>query len=119
MSNKFFSDGQMDAASYALVKGALNEIYKKTRANRENISSSRVCYCIHCLGKFPPYAVKNWVSIKGMDAAECPLCSTASVLGDRSGVEITEPLLAELQSFWYERQVLPDEFDYSWFTPVE
>jgi dephospho-CoA kinase len=53
------------------------------------------------------------------DTAVCPKCGIDAVIGDASGYEMTSALLHAMHEFWFERKVLPDDFDYSWFEPVK
>jgi len=53
------------------------------------------------------------------ETAFCPKCGIDSVIGDASGFEMTPALLHAMHEFWFEREVLPEDFDYSWFEPVK
>jgi len=98
--------------SYVLVKNALNSIYLHTLKNKNEVKRSFSCTCLHCTASFPSSLVSF-----AEEGALCPHCCVVSVLGDASGVELTPSLLKELNEFWFERQVLPADFDYRWFEP--
>ncbi len=120
----------MTVDSYVLVKGALNEIYKHSFDNKAEIERSQACYCIYCKEEFSSGEIKNWV-VNGRqgkplrrnaipeETALCPKCGIDSVIGDASGYEMTPALIHAMHEFWFERKVLPDDFDYSWFEPVD
>jgi len=99
--------------SYVITQSALNEIYLHTLYNEKEVRSSVTCTCLHCKATF----ASEEASFKE-GAAVCPRCFVSSVVGSNSGVEMTSSLLDALHEFWFERQVLPPDFDYHWFDPV-
>lgn len=112
----------MTVDSYVLVKSALDAVHKHSFNNKTELDQSSVCHCFYCKGEFSPGDIKDWVvrPNKGNpeETALCPKCGIDSVIGDASGYEMTEPLLNAMHEFWFERKVLPEDFDYSWFEPV-
>lgn len=108
--------------SYVLVQSALNACHSHSSSNRKEIESSSTCYCFFCRGSYPSRDVQEWSSPRGSrteDTALCPLCGIDSVIGDASGYEMTPAFLRAMHDFWFERKVLPEDFDYSWFDPIK
>lgn len=107
----------MTTDSYVLVKQAMDKVHSHSIYNKEEITQSTSCCCFYCKSRFPSNEVKWWTD-KGTTAL-CPHCSVDSVIGDKSGIDLTDQLVNHMHEFWFERQVLPSDFDYSWFEPVK
>ena len=103
--------------SFVLVKKALDEVHSHSFKNRDEILRSDVCHCLYCKRAFSSTSVVKWVD--NDQTARCPKCGIDAVVGDASGVDMTPALLNELHDHWFERQILPDNFDYSFFEPLE
>lgn len=123
----------MTTDSYVLVKSALDAIHKHSFDNKAEIDQSKVCHCFYCKSEFSPSAITRWVvngrqgkplkradkGAKSEETALCPKCGIDSVIGDSSGYDMTPALLHAMHEFWFERKVLPEDFDYSWFEPID
>lgn len=107
----------MSTDSYVLVKSALDKCHKHCFKNKLEITASTVCHCFQCKEQFSPSDIRKWAD-KG-ETAICPKCGVDSVIGDASGYDMTPALLHAMHEFWFERGVLPKDFDYSWFEPVK
>jgi len=116
--------------SYVIVKSALDSIHKHSFDNKAEIDRSEKCHCFYCEAEFSPSDIKEYVfhgrrgkplrmGAKSEETALCPRCGIDSVVGDASGYEMTPPLLHAMHEFWFERSVLPEDFDYSWFEPLK
>lgn len=103
--------------SYVLTKKALNEVHSHSFKNKSEITESKVCHCFYCKKAFASSDVTEWAD-EG-ETAKCPKCGVDAVMGDAAGYEMTPALLNEMHDHWFERQILPDDFDYSLFEPLE
>ena len=69
--------------------GKDNSIWHET-----DIMHSRKCGCFFCMRIFLPSEIKNWCDEDHQErTAICSYCGIDAVLGDGSGIEITEDLL--------------------------
>jgi hypothetical protein len=72
--------------------------------HRVEIVESRLCGCFYCCSTFSPTAILDWVD-EGLDGlgqtALCPKCGIDSVIGDKSGFEISERFLALMKGHWF------------------
>lgn len=88
------SEGQMQKKEDRLKDAHLHTIY-----NREEIEVSDNCGCISCQRIFPASEVEDYIDggITGM----CPYCNIDAVIGDASGIKITNELFAELNKKYF------------------
>lgn len=107
----------MTTDSYVLFSKTLDYIHSHSSYNVEEIKASTTCCCFYCKKKMRASEVVSFVD-KGHTAL-CPYCGIDSVLGDASDIPITPALIGQMHDFWFERGVLPRDFDYSWFEPVK
>ena len=80
----------------------LNEIHKHSSNNKIEIADSDTCGCFYCKELFVPTEVKEWIQDKEQTAI-CPYCKTDSVLGNKSGYEITRELLDAMSKKWFNK----------------
>lgn len=80
----------------------LNEIHKHSSNNKIEITESDTCGCFYCKELFVPTEVKEWIHDKEQTAI-CPYCKTDSVLGNKSGYEITRELLDAMSKKWFNK----------------
>jgi len=82
----------------------VREAHKHSSNHREEVLSSTVAGCFYCCSLFEPSLITEWVD---EDAAEvgqtalCPHCGIDSVIGDRSGVEISEAFMTTMKRYWF------------------
>jgi hypothetical protein len=70
--------------------------------NREALEKSTVCGCFYCMETYRPSEVTDWVEIE--NTALCPRCGIDAVLGDHTGLPVTEPeFLRAMHQHWFER----------------
>lgn len=73
--------------------------------HRGAIERSRRCGCFYCLRVFEPGQISDWID-QGKPASEqtalCPYCGIDSVMGDGSGLEITEGFLRDMKKHWFD-----------------
>lgn len=79
----------------------LAKIHDHSFENKEEIMKSNTCGCFYCKEMFAPSEIKEWVGDKSGDTALCPYCFVDSVIGNASGIEITNKLLEELHSKFF------------------
>ena len=68
--------------------------------HRDEVLGSFKCGCFYCCKIFGPTEIKEWID-RGQTAL-CPKCGIDSVLGDRSGYEITENFLKKMYHYWFQ-----------------
>jgi hypothetical protein len=79
----------------------LVEAHGHSRMHKEEIARSGMCGCFHCLGVFSPSRIEGWCD-QG-ETALCPLCGADSVIGDGSGLPVTEAqFLSSMRLHWFE-----------------
>ena len=80
----------------------LEAAHKHSGPNREEVLASAVCGCFYCKATFVPDTIDMWVNDETY--ATCPKCSIDSVVGDRSGFPVTDPVfLGAMHEYWFER----------------
>lgn len=76
------------------------QAHKHSARHHDEIESSVVCGCFHCLALFSPNEIEEWIA--GGTCALCPECGVDSVIGDASGVSITNRAFMEkMQKRWF------------------
>ena len=73
--------------------------HRRSSRHRAEIEASRLCGCFHCERIFVAPLIIDW--IREDDTALCPFCGIDSVLGDASGLPITEDFLQEMRIAWF------------------
>lgn len=72
--------------------------------HRAEIMDSTLCGCFYCGARFPPSEIVEWADEdeggEGQTAL-CPKCGIDSVIGDRSGFDISEEFLATMKAHWF------------------
>ena len=82
----------------------LEAAHKRSGPNRDEVLASDVCGCFYCLATFPPAEIDTWVNDESY--ATCPKCSIDSVIGNKSGYPVTDPIfLQAMYNHWFERTV--------------
>lgn len=77
----------------------LIEAHKHTLHNREETDHSDTCYCICCKVQFPSFEITEHTD-KG-DTAICPYCNCDAVIGNASGIKMTDELLEKLNEIYF------------------
>ena len=62
--------------------------------NRPALENDTICGCFYCLAIFNPTEITEWCDDD--DTALCPYCGIDSVIGESSGLPITENFLKEV-----------------------
>jgi hypothetical protein len=73
--------------------------HKHCFRNREELQSSRVAGCFYCLRRFAPEEIDVWHDA-GI-TAECPYCNIDSVIGDASGIPMSDDFLEAMHARFF------------------
>jgi hypothetical protein len=69
--------------------------------HRPEIERSTVCGCLYCQTTFAPGEIWRWLA-EGTGTALCPECQIDSVVGDASGLPVSDPrFLKEVHDLYY------------------
>ena len=82
----------------------LHRAHDHSSDHRLEVSSSTRCACFYCLAIFSPTEIVEWIDEDAAGVgrtAACPKCSVDSVLGDRSGFQLTEEFLQNMHAYWF------------------
>lgn len=85
----------------------VREAHRHSIWHRQEILESTVCGCFCCCATFGPDAIREWVddADDGIgQTAVCPKCGIDAVIGDKSGVVISQPFLEEMKAHWFSSQ---------------
>lgn len=71
--------------------------HKHSLNNKDEISTSQNCACFHCFRTYSPNEIEYYIEENdGKETALCPYCLCDTVIGDASGIVISDELLDEL-----------------------
>lgn len=77
----------------------------KHSAHRTELAESTLCGCFYCCATFVPRDIADWID-KDPDGhgqtGLCPRCGIDSVIGDKSGADISKEILAKMKMDWFE-----------------
>jgi hypothetical protein len=82
----------------------LRAAHKRSIRHRAEIEASTVCGCFHCRKTFAPREINDWTDTsnpKAEQTALCPRCGIDSVIGDKSGFDITPEFLNRMNKAWF------------------
>ncbi|MGI9426723.1 MAG: cytoplasmic protein [Hyphomicrobiaceae bacterium] len=87
----------------------LRVAHDKSIYHRREIEASLRCGCFYCEKIFRPADIKDWTDTEcseipgdtAKQTALCPHCGIDSVIGDRSGFEITAQFLRDMNKAWF------------------
>lgn len=90
---------------------ALTVAHRHSSRHRDEISRSVSVGCFYCAQTYPAVAIAEWWDDD--QTAVCPKCGIDSVIGDASGLPVTdEAFLEAMHKRWFERTVsLGDRLD--------
>jgi len=90
-------------ASATMFDRDLEEAHIHCTGNEEALRGSAVAGCFYCCQIFRPAEIEDFLD--GERTALCPRCGIDSVIGDRSGIPITDQFLRRMHAYWFERTV--------------
>jgi hypothetical protein len=79
----------------------LRVAHDKCARHRGDIERSQRCGCFYCRRVFIPDRIVEWIDDN--KTALCPVCGIDSVIGDGSGLPITEDFLEAMHVAWFAR----------------
>lgn len=81
--------------------GQLRAAYCHSSQHRVEIHASSHCGCFYCRKVFRPAEILEWIDTDEVTAL-CPRCGIDSVLGDASGLDVTDRgFLDAMHRFWF------------------
>jgi len=77
--------------------------HKHSFENEDEINRSLLCGCFYCQRIFPSAMLQeiDWTQDRNAKTALCPYCMIDAVIGDASGFDLTEELLAKMCDYWF------------------
>ncbi len=86
-------------------KDDLIKAHDKCRNHKPELEVPQKCGCFHCLKIFDSSEIERWLihdnPADRRGTALCPYCGVDSVIGERSGYEITEDFLKAMKEEWF------------------
>jgi hypothetical protein len=96
----------MTSASDLPESDPLRVAHQKCIYNRADLQRSQRCGCFYCKKIFDADQIIEWTDTDKPTAqhtALCPFCGIDSVIGDSSGIEMTEGFLEKMHEMWFMR----------------
>ena len=79
-----------------------DEAHRHCTANKVEIQKSKQCGCFFCVLMFPSADVVEYINEPaGGETAFCPICGIDSVIGDASGIALTEHFLKQMNKEFF------------------
>jgi hypothetical protein len=82
----------------------VREAHEHSSNHRAEVTASIHCGCFYCCARFSAEDILDWVDEdengKGQTAL-CPKCGIDSVIGDKSGFDISEQFLKKMKTYWF------------------
>ena len=72
--------------------------------HRTELAASAKCGCFYCCTTFTPSDIRNWTDEDSAglgQTALCPKCGIDSVIGDKSGYELSNEFLKSMHEHWF------------------
>ena len=72
--------------------------------HRSEIEESKICGCFFCCVTFGSAEIQDWVdkNVEGIgQTALCPKCGIDSVIGDKSGFNLSKDFLSQMNEYWF------------------
>ena len=83
--------------------------YKKHAEDNEiEIVQSKKCGCYFCRQVYDARNVQEWIDDERGVTALCPECGMDAVIGDASGIEISKPLMKEMNLAFYGEEFMDE-----------
>lgn len=86
-----------------LSKVELKLYHSHTIRNMEELGQSQKCGCMACCSIYNADEIEEYITESNDDekTALCAKCGTDAVIGDATGLEISEEILKALNKFWF------------------
>src|SRR5262245_8942360 len=78
--------------------------HEHSSKHRVEIMGSSICGCFYCTARYPLHRIVDWIDEDAFgqgQTAPCPYCGIDSVIGDKSGFEVSPQFLAEMRAYWF------------------
>ena len=82
----------------------IREAHAHSINHRREVLASSLCGCFYCCATFTPSEIFDWIDQRADgegQTALCPKCGIDSVIGNKSGYEISEKFLSDMNSHWF------------------
>ncbi len=93
-----------ECAELASIPIHLRAAHSRSSNHRLELLASTRCACFACCRHFAPGAIVEWTDFDATgqgQTAICPLCGIDSVLGDASGIVLSQAFLEEMGRHWF------------------
>jgi hypothetical protein len=77
----------------------LNTLHKQSANHRAAIWAGKYCGCFHCLRRFSPYKIKEWID--DGETALCPFCGMDAVLPKGRETDANLSKLGPMRDHWF------------------
>ena len=110
ISDKFVDDGLFRYELRLLLEEVDGNItnyeiaHKHSFRRRKELLGSSDCGCFNCLKIYPPFKIRHWTDFNENGVGEtaiCPYCGIDSVLGDKSGCDISDSFLRLMNQIYF------------------
>lgn len=95
---------EKDDDSFADCPPELLAAHDRSSNHRAEVLDSEQCGCFYCLQLFAPSEIGEWTDEdeSGMgQTAICPRCGIDSVVGSKSGVDLSPEFLNRMCEYWF------------------
>jgi hypothetical protein len=82
----------------------LRAAHDRSSHHRAEVLASGTCGCFYCGATFAPDEIVEWIDYAEEppgQTAICPRCGIDSVIGDRSGVDLSPDFLGRMHDYWF------------------
>ena len=82
----------------------LKVAHKHSSLHKKEVLQSDLCGCFYCLKTFKSDEIAEWIDTDNSkdETALCPLCGIDSVIGDKSGLPVTDAIfLNDMNSLYF------------------
>ncbi len=73
--------------------------HRHCTGNKDELKRSTVCGCFYCRSIYSPDEITDYIDRS--TTALCPRCGIDSVIGDASGLPVTEEFLTRMNRYWF------------------
>ena len=86
-----------------MTEDELQSAHDRAFRNKPIVTASTICGCFFCRKTCAPGDVREWVR-KDNETALCPHCGIDALIGDASGLPVTDAtFLSEMHAHWFKK----------------
>lgn len=77
---------------------------RRSSNHRAEVLASEKCVCFCCCDSFRPDEILEWTDEdkdRQGQTALCPRCGIDAVIGDKSGVDVSQNFLTRMNQYWF------------------